>query len=354
MIGRAPEAAGPHRRFNPLLGEWVLVSAQRTDRPWQGSTELTAPDDPGPRHDPSCYLCPGNQRAGTAVNPNYSYTHVFTNDFPALLPDEPTVPAARSPLFQAEAAAGTCRVLCFSPNHGLTLAEFEAVAIRSVIDLWAEQTAELGSTYRWVQVFENKGEMMGASNPHPHGQIWAGNALPTYPAAEDRHQFSYRTEHGTNLLEDYAGAEAVDGTRVVVENDEWLAVVPYWATWPFETMLLPRRRVARLPDLSGDERAGLAALLKRLLTRYDNLFTRPFPYSMGWHGAPFDDADTEHWQLHAHIYPPLLRSASVRKFMVGYELLGESQRDLSPEQAAFRLRDQSDTHYRAGRRSPVI
>ena len=353
MTDLAPEAAGPHRRFNPLSGEWVLVSAQRTDRPWQGKTEAGESVEPGPSYDPTCYLCPGNQRAGGVTNPDYEDTFTFNNDFPALLPTATPVPPATSALFRAEAAPGTCRVLCFSPNHGLTLAELDTAAIRSVIDLWAEQTAELGTSHRWVQVFENKGEMMGASNPHPHGQIWAGASLPTYAAAEDRHQASYRAEYGTNLLEDYAAAESAERTRIVVENEEWLAVVPYWATWPFETIVLPRRRVARLPDLSGDARAGLATLLKRLLTRYDNLFARSFPYSMGWHGAPFGDAATDHWQLHAHIYPPLLRSATVRKFMVGYELLGESQRDLTPEQAAHRLRELSDIHYRAGERSPV-
>ena len=353
MTSLAPETDGPHRRFNPLLGDWVLVSAQRTDRPWQGQTELTEPLEDRPEYDPDCYLCPGNQRAQGAANPDYVDTYSFTNDFPALLPDAAATPPATSPLFQAEPAAGTCRVLCFSPNHGLTLAEFDTPAIRTVIDLWADHTADLGATYRWVQVFENKGEMMGASNPHPHGQIWAGSALPTQAAAEDRHQASYLAAHSTNLLTDYAAAESAEGTRVVTENGAWVAVVPYWATWPFETIVLPRRRIARLPDLSDDERTDLATLLNRLLVRYDNLFARPFPYSMGWHGAPFDDTDDAHWQLHAHIYPPLLRSATVRKFMVGYELLGESQRDLTPEQAASRLRELSDVHYRADRPATV-
>ena len=353
MSGLAPETAGPHRRFNPLTGDWVLVSAQRTDRPWQGETEPGGPDDVGPAYDPTCYLCPGNRRAGGEANPDYADTFTFANDFPALLPDAVPVHAATAPLFRAETAPGTCRVVCFSPNHGLTLAELDAAAIRSVIDLWAAETVELGAIYRWVQVFENKGEMMGASNPHPHGQIWASTSLPTHAATEDHHQASYREEHGSNLLEDYAAAESAEQTRVVVENEEWLAVVPYWATWPFETIVLPRRRVARLPDLTDGDRATLATLLKRLLTRYDNLFARPFPYSMGWHGAPFDDAATDHWQLHAHIYPPLLRSATVRKFMVGYELLGESQRDLTPEQAARRLRELSEVHYRVASTSPV-
>jgi UDPglucose--hexose-1-phosphate uridylyltransferase len=211
--------------------------------------------------------------------------------------------------------------------------------------MWVEQTSDLGASYQWVQVFENKGDAMGASSPHPHGQVWASTSLPTHALAEDLHQTAYLDTHGTNLLVDYAAAEVVEASRGVLENDRWLACVPYWATWPFEAMILPKRHVLRLPDLTAEERNSLADILKRLLIRYDNLFSTPFPYSMGWHGAPFDDQSNEHWQLHAHIYPPLLRSASIRKFMVGYELLGETQRDLTPEDAAERLRALSDIHY---------
>ncbi len=328
----------PHRRLNLLTGEWLLVSPQRLARPWQGMEETPAPARP-PSHDPTCYLCPGNARAGGARNPAYTSTFVFTNDFPALVPDLPDHPAAAShPLLAREPVRGTCRVVCFSPLHDLTLAEMALPDIRNVIDLWAAETAELGRSYRWVQVFENKGELMGCSNPHPHGQIWALDALPSEPAKEDGRQRVYLRDTGRVLLQEYVEVERQQRERLVLENDHWVAMVPYWAVWPFETLLVPRRPVRRFPDLEGDERASLAAVLKYLLTRYDGLFATSFPYSMGWHGAPFDGADHEHWQLHAHVYPPLLRSATVRKFLVGYELLAEAQRDLTPEQAAQRLR----------------
>jgi UDPglucose--hexose-1-phosphate uridylyltransferase len=272
---------------------------------------------------------------------------VFTNDFSALLPDTPASGQTDHLLLRVESERGTCRVLCFSPRHDLTLPEMAVQDIRRVVDLWGEQVLELGQWYRWVQVFENKGAMMGASNPHPHGQIWAGSSLPNEPAKEERQQSSYYAEHGIPLLLDYAELEARQQERVVVDNAHWLAVVPFWALWPFETLLIPRRHVLRLPDLVDAERDALAEILKRLLTRYDNLFEISFPYSMGWHGAPMQDGDHRHWQLHAHFYPPLLRSATVRKFMVGYEMMGEPQRDLTAEQAAARLCSLSETHYRA-------
>jgi UDPglucose--hexose-1-phosphate uridylyltransferase len=336
----------PHRRLNPLTGEYVLVSPHRNRRPWQGRQERTPPDD-RPQYDPTCYLCPGNERAGGIQNPQYESTFVFTNDFAALLEETPTAPAGEHPLLEAQAVPGTCRVICFSPRHDLTLPQMTAAAIRQVIDLWAEQTVELGQTYRWVQVFENKGELMGCSNPHPHGQIWALDALPNEVATEDHHQGRYYAAHGSPLLVAYAAVEAERRARIVVENEDWLAVVPYWAIWPFETLLLPRVHVRRLPDLNDTQRAALTDILKRLLIRYDNLFEVSFPYSMGWHGAPYnrDGGDVSHWQLHAHFYPPLLRSATVRKFMVGFEMLAEAQRDLTPEQAADRLRDLPETHY---------
>jgi UDPglucose--hexose-1-phosphate uridylyltransferase len=244
------------------------------------------PQEVRPAYDPNCYLCPGNERANGEHNPNYQSTFVFTNDFSALLPDTPESPAPTHPLLRSESERGTCRVVCFSPRHDLTLPEMEVEAIRGVVDVWAKQTEELGQRYRWVQVFENKGQMMGCSNPHPHGQIWGGSALPNEPAKEDRQQRAYLEEHGVPLLVEYANLEADQQVRVVVENEHWLAVVPYWAIWPFETLLLPRQHVLRLPDLSDAERDGLAQILKRLLTRYDNLFEVSFPYSMGWHGAP--------------------------------------------------------------------
>jgi UDPglucose--hexose-1-phosphate uridylyltransferase len=334
----------PHRRYNPLLGQWVLVSPHRTKRPWLGQVER-APKEARPVYDPQCYLCPGNKRAGNAVNPNYEHTFVFANDFSALLPDTPTESPAAAPLFRTEPVRGECRVICFSPRHDLTLAQMSVPEIRLVVDVWAEQAAELGKKYRWVQLFENKGAIMGCSNPHPHGQVWAGSALPNEPGAEDRQQREHFEQKTTPLLVEVSRDELVLGRRVVVQNEDWVALVPFWAIWPFEMLLLPQRHVLRVQDLSNRERDSLADLLRRLLTRYDNLFEVSFPYSMGWHGAPNEPGDFSHWQLHAHFYPPLLRSATVKKFMVGYELLAEAQRDLTPEQAAERLRGVSEKHY---------
>lgn len=333
----------PHRRQNPLTGQWVLVSPHRTLRPWQGQTE-TALREHRPTYDPACYLCPGNTRATGAVNPPYASTYVFDNDFSALLPDPAAVDPADDhgvdPLFRREEVQGTCRVICFSPRHDLTLAEMDRAALTAVVDAWAAESAALGTRYRWVQVFENKGAVMGCSNPHPHGQIWASSALPNDVALEDQHQRAYARQHGRPLLLDYARREIVLGARVVERSDHWLAVVPYWAVWPFETIILPLGPVSRLPELGAAERADLATLLRTLLTAYDRLFDVSFPYSMGWHGAPFgDDEAGTHTQLHAHVFPPLLRSATVKKFMVGYEMLAEPQRDLTPEQAAHRLRE---------------
>lgn len=335
----------PHRRYNPLTGEYVLVSPHRTKRPWQGKVERQ-PTEQRPEYDPACYLCPGNTRANGEVNPPYTSTYVFTNDFAALLPDTPPSPEAEHPLMQAQAVRGTSRVLCFSPRHDLTLAEMTVPDIRAVTDMWVEQTADLGQTYKWVQLFENRGEMMGASNPHPHGQVWASDFLPNDAVKEDRQQRDYYDRYPNPLLYDYVQLELEQGERLVVYNDHWVAVVPYWAVWPYETLLLPREHIPRLSDLDTDARDGLADCLKRLLVKYDNLFEISFPYSMGWHSAPFKTGHHFHWQLHAHFYPPLLRSATVRKFMVGYEMLAESQRDITPEQAAARLRDLPDVHYK--------
>lgn len=339
----------PHRRQNPLTGEWVLVSPHRAKRPWQGARERVA-EVQRPTYDPKCYLCAGNTRVSGAVNPAYTHTYVFDNDFAALWGDTPDVPADPDGLFVSARVEGACRVVCFSPDHSLTLARMTPEAIVRVIDTWSDEVTTLGERFDWVQVFENKGAAMGCSNPHPHGQIWALSALPTEAAKKDTHQAAYFATHGRPLLLDYAKAEAARKERIVVENEDWLAVVPYWATWPFETMLLPRRRqIAHIPDLTPRERGTLADIMSQLLIRYDNLFETSFPYSMGWHGAPRQTPGAEaHWQLHACFYPPLLRSATVKKFMVGFEMLGEAQRDLTAEQAAERLRRLPAVHYAAG------
>jgi UDPglucose--hexose-1-phosphate uridylyltransferase len=324
----------------------VLVSAGRRERPWQGGIE-PAPVPRRPRHDPDCYLCPTNERVNGRRNPDFKGTFVFTNDFSALHPDTPEGDLSDHPLLRAHGQAGTCRVLCFSPRHDLDLAEMPEEDVAAVVELWTEQFAELGPRYRWIQVFENRGASMGASNPHPHGQLWASNLLPDEPAQEDRAQRSYHADRRQSLLVEYAALESQLGQRIVVENDGWVAVVPFWAVWPFETLVIPRRRVPRFTALDAAERRGLASLLRRLLARLDNLFAHPFPYSMGWHGAPGAVGNDAHWQLHAHFYPPLLRSATVRKFMVGYEMLADAQRDITPEEAAGRLRALSEVHFRS-------
>jgi UDPglucose--hexose-1-phosphate uridylyltransferase len=339
--------SGAHRRFDPLSGRHVLVSPQRVTRPWQGHEEPGETAHPS-RHDPACHLCPGNVRATGERNPDYGGIFVFDNDFAALTPEAAELPAADEP-FLATPARGRSRVLCYSPDHGATLADLAPREIRAVVDAWCDQTAELGAAFTHVQPFENKGAMMGASSPHPHGQIWATDYLPDEVAREDRNQQEWLARRGRPLLVEIAEREAALRERVVVENDRWLAIVPFWAQWPFETLVLPRFAVSRLPELDPGARDELATVLSELTIRYDNLFRAPFPYSMGWHGAPYGDHRSESWQLHAHFYPPLLRSASVRKFMVGFELLAEAQRDLTPEAAAVRLRDAGVLLYRAPR-----
>lgn len=335
----------PHRRFNPLTGEWVLVSPHRTQRPWQGKLENT-PSLKRPEYDPKCYLCPGNERAGGIKNPDYKNTFVFTNDFAAILPDTKTISMEENPLIKAEQINGTSRVICFSPRHDLTLPEMEIDDINKVIQLWMDETSELGKKYKWIQIFENKGEIMGCSNPHPHGQIWAGSSLPNEARKENTNQKIYFEQYKRLMLADYLEYELNVKERIVTENSEWAVIVPFWAVWPFETILVPKKNISRITDLSSPQQIGLANILKVLTIKYDNLFNISFPYTMGWHGAPFEEEADKYWQLHAHFYPPLLRSATVKKFMVGYEMLSEAQRDITPEQAADRLRKLPDIHYK--------
>jgi UDPglucose--hexose-1-phosphate uridylyltransferase len=333
-----------HRRRNPLTGDWVLVSPHRAKRPWQGQVEKPQLADTA-THDPECYLCSGNTRINGEVNPDYDGTFVFTNDFAALMKDTPASEQSNDDLFTLQAARGTSRVICFSHEHNKTLPELSLLALEGVIDTWQEQVADLSKDYVWVQVFENKGAAMGCSNPHPHGQVWANDFIPNEVAKAEANQKTYFDKHTRSLLLDYAQKESADGSRTVVETEHWIAVVPYWAAWPFETLLMPKFACARLTDVNTAQKADLAIAIKKLTSRYDNLFQCSFPYSMGWHGAPNNLESTDHWQVQAHFYPPLLRSATVRKFMVGYEMMAEPQRDLTPEQAAQRLQALSDVHF---------
>jgi len=343
----------PHRRWNPLRQAWVMVSPHRTERPWQG--EVAQKIAPSAIHyDPACYLCPGNRRAGGAANPQYDSIFAFVNDYAALLPDLPAAAdapqrhgAPASPLLIAEPARGLCRVLCFHPDHSLTLARMTRPEIRRVVDAWTREYEVLGAIdwIQYAQIFENRGAMMGASNPHPHGQIWSTGFVPDEPAAETIAQREHLTKSGRCLLCDYVAAERTARERVVFENDHFAALVPWWAVWPFEVLLVSKRHLGAMPELSNEERDALADTLKRLTTRYDNLFETSFPYTMGFHQSPTDGDLHPEWHFHAHFYPPLLRSATVRKFMVGFEMLGMPQRDITPESAAERLRASSEEHF---------
>ena len=333
----------PHRRFNPLTHEWILVSPHRTQRPWLGQLEKLPVERP-PAYDPACYMCPGNVRATGERNPQYDGTFVFDNDYAALLPDTPAGGIDQGGLIVARSERGICRVVCFSPRHDLTISTMPRQQLRRVVDIWSEQCEYLGrrSLIRYVQIFENRGAMMGASNPHPHCQIWASESLPNVPAREQQALSRYETSHHSCMLCDYLKLERMGGERLVFENENFAALVPFWAVWPFETILLARRHAGALADLSDDERNALADALNRITARYDNVFGVPFPYSMGFHQQPTDGAPHREWHLHAHFYPPLLRSATVRKFMVGYEMLATPQRDITPESAAARLREMKE------------
>jgi UDPglucose--hexose-1-phosphate uridylyltransferase len=340
----------PHRRFNQLTREWVLVSPHRAKRPWLGQVEKAPPQNL-PAYDPDCYLCPGNARVGGVKNFAYTGTFVFDNDFAALLPDtqsEPLTPQRYS-LFVAEAEQGLCRVVCFSPRHDLSLPELSQAEVEDVIRTWTEQTRDLGQRdfINYVQVFENKGAVMGCSNPHPHSQVWSTSHLPNEPLKEYNAQQRHWLNQNACLLCDYLAEEIGSQERIVAQNEDFTALVPFWAVWPFEIIVIANHHCGSLTDLNVMEQASLADILRRVTARYDNLFEISFPYSMGFHQAPTDGQLHEEWHFHAHFYPPLLRSATVKKFMVGYEMLAEAQRDLTPEQAAERLRSLSDVHYKA-------
>lgn len=334
----------PHRRLNPLTNDWVLVSPQRTQRPWLGQVE-TAQVEKLPSYDPTCYLCPGNERAGGLRNPPYETTFVFDNDYAALVPTDADAPRDPSPLLRAEPTPGKCRVVCFHPRHDLTLPLMSVPEIETVIRTWTTESNALGSLdyINYVQVFENKGAAMGASNPHPHSQIWASHHIPNEPAREFFAQERYFLEHDDCLLCEYLRVEGERGERIVLANEHFTVIVPYWAVWPFEVLLLSNRHLGALSGLNAAEITALAEIIKRLTARYDNLFRVSFPYSMGLHQTPTNGNAYPSHHFHAHYFPPLLRSATVRKFMVGYELLGMPQRDLTPESAAERLRAQPDT-----------
>jgi UDPglucose--hexose-1-phosphate uridylyltransferase len=329
----------PHRRYNPLTGDWILVSPHRTKRPWKGALE-TPPLEKVPEYDPACYLCPGNARANNQRNLKYEGTFVFTNDFPALLPNVGTGDETADDLFVAHQESGTCRVVCYCPSHTKTMAKMTDNEISRVITTWKKEYEELGADpdTRYVQIFENKGTMMGASNPHPHCQIWVTHDIPTIPQKEQDHQKTYFANHKVPLLTDYLTREFEKKIRIIAKNDTFVVLVPYWATWPYETMILPKKHLMSLSDFSDTDTNDLARVLGKLTRAYDRVFNVPFPYSMGIHQAPTDAANHEEWQFHMHFYPPLLRSATVKKFLVGYEMMAEAQRDILPEDAAHTLR----------------
>ena len=330
----------PHRRLNLLTGEWVQVSPHRTQRPWQGQQEKKASES-RPKHDSECYLCPRNTRANGETNPDYQSTYSFKNDFSALLSESSSEFKSIEGMLEAKGERGICKVICFSPRHDLTIPDMEVSQIKEVVDLWVKEYDELGSKdfINYVQIFENKGEIMGCSNPHPHGQIWAQETIPDEPAKELIQCKKHYSNTGNTLLSDYLKIELKLKERVVVENKHFVVVVPFWAFWPFETLVISRRPFSRMTDMTEEEKISLADILKKLTTKYDNLFDISFPYSAGHHPAPTDNKDYPEWHYHMHFYPPLLRSATIKKFNVGYEMLASPQRDTSPEMSAELLRN---------------
>lgn len=337
----------PHKRFNPLNGEWVLVSPHRAKRPWQGQVEKT-PTDKRPAYDPKCYLCPTNERSGGVTNPDYNKPYSFVNDFSALLADTPEGLVEDGDLFKAESISGICKVICFSPKHNMTIPEMSVEEIKEVVDLWQKEYIELGAIekIKYVQIFENKGAIMGCSNPHPHGQIWSTSSVPVEQDKESKNQLAYFQKHHKTLLHDYLEKELGYQERVLIANNHFVALIPYWAVWPFEAIIISKKPLASIADFNEEEKKALADIYKKLTTMYDNLFEMSFPYSAGIHQAPTDGKKHPEWHFHMHFFPPLLRSATVKKFMVGYEMLSNPQRDITPETSARKLRELPLLHYK--------
>lgn len=337
-----------HRRFNPLTGEWVQVSPHRSKRPWQGQVEKLA-EEKRLSHDPNCYLCAGNKRSNGEINPDYTSTYTFVNDFSALTHDIPSGKSNEKDLLIAGSERGLCKVICFSPRHDLTIPEMALADVESVVRTWIREYMELGSVdyINYVQIFENKGETMGCSNPHPHGQIWASESVPVEPLKKQYHQFQYFKKHGKTLLSDYLKLELEKNERIVLQNEHFVTIVPFWAVWPYETMIVPRRAMPSIEQMTEEEQLSFADMYRQLTIRYDNLFETSFPYSAGIHQAPTDEEVHDYWHWHMVFYPPLLRSSTVKKFMVGYEMLANPQRDITPEFSAERLRQLPSGHYKS-------
>lgn len=333
-----------HRRKNILTGEWVLVSPARTKRPWQGKqepkTETEIID-----YDPNCYLCPGSKRANKEINPSYNSTFSFTNDFPAIIDSNQN--NLNDGLLEAKTESGICKVLCYSPNHSLTMPLMSVKEIVLIIRLWQEEYKKIGSlkTINHIQIFENKGKIMGCSNLHPHGQVWAQESIPTETLRKQHHQKEYYMRNNSSLLLNYIEQELKIGTRIICQNNSFVALIPFWAIWPYETMIIPKKHYRNILELSKKEVTDYATILKILTTKYDNLFNISFPYSSGIHQAPTNNNKNNEWHMHMSFYPPLLRSNNIKKFMVGYEMFAEPQRDITPEHAAEKLRNCSETHF---------